>query len=145
MIEIAPLSPPDQSGWEVLARGYKDFYQTFVPDSGYQDTWQRLMQNRELHGFGAYLDGKLVGIAHILFHTTVWVGEYCYLQDLFVDERARGQGAARALIDHVAAIARKRGAARLYWTTKQDNKTARALYDNLASFNGFIRYDYPLV
>jgi hypothetical protein len=38
----------------------------------------------------------------------------------------------------------RRGATRLYWTTKQDNTTARALYDKVAAFNGFIRYDLAL-
>lgn len=56
----------------------------------------------------------------------------------------RGQGAARALIERVADAARDRGATRLYWTTKQDNARARVRYDKVASFNGFIRYEYPL-
>ena len=55
---------------------------------------------------------------------------------------ARAVGAK--LIEAVAAIARERGCARLYWTTKEDNATARSLYDRIARFNGFIRYDYAL-
>lgn len=74
----------------------------------------------------------------------VWSGDACYLQDLFVAEAARGRGAARALMGQVAEMARDRGAARLYWTTQQDNARARILYDKVARFNGFIRYDYAL-
>ena len=44
----------------------------------------------------------------------------------------------------VAAAARERGCAKLYWTTREDNATARSLYDRIARFNGFIRYDYAL-
>jgi hypothetical protein len=44
----------------------------------------------------------------------------------------------------VAGAARDRGASRLYWTTQENNVRARALYDRVARFNGFIRYDYPL-
>jgi len=29
-------------------------------------------------------------------------------------------------------------------TTQEDNARARLLYDKVARFNGFIRYDYPL-
>jgi GNAT superfamily N-acetyltransferase len=58
-------------------------------------------------------EGRLVGIAHFLFHSNIWRDEVCYLQDLFVDEAARGQGAARALIDAVAAAAKKHGASLL--------------------------------
>lgn len=144
MIDIGPLRAEDRAAWEVLARGYKSFYRTDVPDEGYEETWRRLMDGREVHGVGAWLDGRLVGIAHYLFHVTFWSAESCYLQDLFVGEAARGQGAARGLIERVAEESRRRGAARLYWTTKQDNASARALYDKVARFNGFVRYDYPL-
>jgi GNAT superfamily N-acetyltransferase len=70
--------------------------------------------------------------------------EVCYLQDLFVDANARRHGCGAKLIEAVAAVARQRGCARLYWTTKEDNATARSLYDRIARFNGFIRYDYAL-
>lgn len=141
---IRALAPADRAEWEVLARGYKDFYETDVPDAGYDHTWRRLLAGVEVHGLGAWLDGRLVGIAHFLFHGTVWSGEACYLQDLFVAADARGRGRARALIDRVAVEARARGCERLYWTTKQDNAVARALYDKVATFRGFIRYDHPL-
>lgn len=144
MIEIGPLAAEDRADWEVLARGYKDFYETVVPAAGYEKTWQRLLAGPDLHAVGAWLDGRLVGIAHYLFHATFWSADYCYLQDLFVDSSARGQGVARALIEEIASEARVRGAARLYWTTKQDNAVARALYDKVARFNGFIRYDHAL-
>jgi GNAT superfamily N-acetyltransferase len=144
VIDIGPLRPEDRAAWEVLARGYKAFYRTVVPDDGYEETWQRLLSGAELHGLGAWLDGQLVGIAHYVFHVTFWSADSCYLQDLFVAETARGQGAARALIERVAEESRRRGAARLYWTTKQDNIHARALYDKVARFHGFIRYDYLL-
>jgi GNAT superfamily N-acetyltransferase len=144
MINIGTLRPEDRAAWEVLARGYKAFYETPVPDEGYAQTWRRLLGPEDLHGIGAWLDGQLLGIAHYLFHATFWSADYCYLQDLFVAESARGRGVARALISRTAELARERGATRLYWTTKQDNTTARALYDKVAAFNGFIRYDLAL-
>lgn len=114
--------------------------------------WQLQDAASGFHGLGAYLDdtpdpgtaGTLVGIAHFYFHPSLWYGESCYLQDLFVAESARGRGAARALIEKVAQAASIRGATRLYWTTQESNSRARLLYDKIAAFNGFIRYDYPL-
>ena len=144
MIEVSPLVPADRAAWEVLARGYKRFYRTEVPDEGYEATWQRVLRDQELHAIGARLDGQLVGIAHYLLHPTFWLADVCYLQDVFVAEAARGQGAASALIERVAQAARDLGASRLYWTTKQDNARARSLYDKVARFHGFIRYDYAL-
>ena len=66
------------------------------------------------------------------------------MQDLFTAEDARGQGVATALIDAVAAAAREHGAVKYYWLTKEDNRQARALYDRIARWKGFLRYDYPL-
>jgi GNAT superfamily N-acetyltransferase len=144
VVTIAPLHPDDRAAWEVLARGYKAFYRDPTPDEQFQRAWERLMSADELHGLGARDGGRLVGIAHFLFHPTVWQGEACYLQDLFTAESARGKGVARALIEAVAATARKRGVDRYYWLTAEDNVTARTLYDKVARFKGFIRYDYPI-
>jgi GNAT superfamily N-acetyltransferase len=144
VIETGVLGPDDRAAWEALARGYKAFYRTEVPDEGYEEMWRRLREGAQVRAVVARADGELVGIAHYLFHATGWMADSCYLQDLYVDEAARGRGVARALIEHVAEVARGHGAARLYWTTQEGNATARALYDRLARFNGFVRYDYPL-
>ena len=80
----------------------------------------------------------------ITFHPQSWSGDACYLQDLFTVEEARGRGVATALIEAVAEAARARGAVQYYWLTKQDNRPARALYDRIARFKGFLRYEYPL-
>ncbi len=141
---IAKLTTDDRKDWERLVRGYKAFYKTAVSDSDFATTWNRLRGEDAAFALGAKIDRKLVGIAHYLFHTTIWAPMSCYLQDLFVDPSARGQGVARALIEAVAAAARERGAQRLYWHTQEHNATARALYDKVAGFNGFIRYEFPL-
>jgi len=144
MIGIGPLQPEERARWEVLARGYKAFYQTPLPDEAYEKTWQRLMARTDIFGLGAHLNGELIGIAHYMFHTSAWSTDACYLQDLFVDEAMRGQGVARALIERVAETARERGATRYYWLTQENNTRARLLYDKVGQYRGFIRYDYPL-
>ncbi len=141
---VAPFSPSSREEWEALARGYKAFYKTEVADAGYDRAWSRLLAGDGVHGLGASLDGRLVGIAHFLFHANTWAPKVCYLQDLFTAPEARGHGVARALIEAVAARARAEGAARYYWLTQEHNAVARALYDKVARHNGFIRYDYPL-
>ncbi|WP_234436881.1 hypothetical protein [Streptomyces maremycinicus] len=77
MTEIGPLGPQDRAAWEVLARGYKRFYRTEVPDEGYEAMWGRLQGGGEVHALGARADGQLVGIAHYLFHATVWTADSC--------------------------------------------------------------------
>jgi GNAT superfamily N-acetyltransferase len=147
-IVITELRPEDRARWAELWRGYLTFYETSLPDAIYEHAWQRIMEAKIIYGFGARLGGEtapLIGITHYLFHDHAWSPkQVCYLQDLFVDASQRGTGAGRALIERVARIARERDCLRLYWTTKEDNATARLLYDRLAKFNGFIRYDYAL-
>ena len=143
-IRVASLEAGDFEGWQTLAEGYKTFYETPTSAEAYAEAWRRLLAEDGVFGLGARLDGRLVGIAHYLFHTTTWAVGACYLQDLYTAPAARGRGVARALIAEVAARARGHGAARFYWTTRDSNASARRLYDQVAHFDGFIRYDHPL-
>lgn len=144
VIEIAALGPDDRGRWAELWQDYLTFYKTTLPASRYERTWAELMAGVRIFGLGARQDGRLVGITHYLFHPSAWMEDLCYLQDLFVDPAMRGSGCGRALIEAVASVARERKCGRLYWSTQQDNATARLLYDRIAKFNGFIRYDYAL-
>ena len=144
MIEVRDLQSADYKEWQVLARGYRDFYNTPTSSKELEDTWARLMDNREVFGLGATLDNQLVGITHYLYHATVWTEDACYLQDLFTHPDARGKGVARQLIRAVAVKAAQKQARSLYWLTQEDNTTARLLYDKVARFGGFIRYEHNL-
>ncbi len=143
-MKVVPLRAEDRAQWEVLARGYKAFYATPTTDAEYATAWLRLIAQDGVRGLGAFVDDRLVGIAHYLFHSSVWARSNCYLQDLFTLPSARGRGVARALIEAIAGQARIEGAARYYWLTQSHNATARVLYDKVAGHAGFIRYDYPL-
>ncbi len=141
-IAIRPLRLDERADWEPLWKGYLDFYKTSVPQQTYDTTWARLHDPDEpMWLLGATVDGKLLGIVHYLYHRSCWtVGDYCYLQDLFVAEGARKLGLGRALIEAVYREARAAGASRVYWNTHETNATARALYDTLADRPGFIQY-----
>ena len=99
-VEIRPLRQNERAEWDALWKGYLDFYKTSVPKETYDATWARLHDPAEpMHLLGGTVDGKLCGIVHFLYHRSCWtVGDYCYLQDLFVGG-GRAQGRARPRAD----------------------------------------------
>jgi GNAT superfamily N-acetyltransferase len=141
-IVVRPVGANERADWEPLWRGYLDFYKTTVSRETYDVTWARLQDPKEpMFVLGAYVDGKLLGIVHYLYHRSCWtIGDYCYLQDLFVAEESRKLGLGRALIEAVYKVAKEEGASRVHWLTHESNATARALYDDLADRPGFIQY-----
>ena len=141
-VTIRPIRADERADWEPLWKGYQAFYQVVIPDETTAMTWTRLQDPAEpMFVLGAYLEDRLCGIVHYLYHRSCWtIGDYCYLQDLFVAEGARGRGLGRALIDAVEERARAAGASRVYWLTHETNARARELYDRLADRSGFIQY-----
>lgn len=146
-LTITLPQPADVEDWRRLWAAYLAFYNTSREEALYHRNWAELLRpDGVVRGFVARgADGRLLGLTHYLFQATAWSeAPVCYLQDLYVDEAARGLGAGRALIEAVAEAAKAAGAYRLYWLTHEGNATARALYDRVASYKGFVRYDYDL-
>jgi hypothetical protein len=107
-----------------------------------QECWSRFLDPAEpVHAVLAVSGEDTLGFAHSLYHRSTWTaGDYCYLQDLFVADEARGRGVGRILIEHVYADAKRQGAARVYWSTHQSNHNAMLLYDRIAERSEFIQY-----
>ncbi|RQW96261.1 GNAT family N-acetyltransferase [Micromonospora inaquosa] len=148
MLKIGLLTESDRNGWEGLTRRFHAHFAgrpgrpaMEVDDDGYEHTWHRLIDRGQVRGIYARLDGNMVGIAHYLFHTSVWGAGRCYLAELFVDPHARRRGIATAMIEWVARDAEEHGAPRLYWNTEVDAE-ARALYDKVGVYRGYILYNY---
>ena len=141
-IVIRALKPQDRAAWELLWLGYQRFYQVDLTAAVTDTTFARFFDGLEpVHALVAEQGGELLGFTHYLFHRSTWLaGPTCYLQDLYTADAARGKGVARALIEAVYQRAEQAGASRVYWNTHEDNTTARALYDKVATRSGFIQY-----
>jgi GNAT superfamily N-acetyltransferase len=132
-LRIRPISQNDKTRWLELFKQYIEFYKSRLSNEQYELTWQRINSEYNMHGFLAEKDGQIIGLAHYIFRPDTWeVADFCYLEDLYVDPKARGVGVGRALIKAVEQIAIEKGSKRLYWTTAEDNEVARKLYDKLA-------------
>jgi len=141
-VEIRPVGPDERDAWEPLWNGYLDFYKATLTPGTSDVTWGRFHDPAEpMYLLGGYVDGKLTGIVQFLYHRSCWTaGDYCYLQDLFVADSARGLGLGRKLIEAVYDRAKADGCSRVHWLTQTSNATARLLYDRIADDSGFMQY-----
>ena len=140
---IQPLVPDQFEAWMPLWEGYQRFYRVAIPHDTTLATWKRLLDPAEpMAGFLAWSgDGRAVGMVHWVRHRSTWtVGDYAYLQDLFVVAGHRGHGTGRALIERVYAEADAAGCARVHWLTHESNGDAMLLYDRIAERSGFVQY-----
>lgn len=154
-IQIKPLTQVNKDQWQALWQGYLTFYKTSLSQQVTDNTWQNILAANQIHGFGAFLANdsnvadestdELVGIVHIVIHPNTWNDTDCvYLEDLYVNEQARGMGAGRALIEHVYGFAQTHNCNRVYWVTNEDNHTARKLYDKLATKTDMVQYRFDV-
>jgi len=78
--------------------------------------------------------GEAVGFA-LFFHnySTFLAQPGIYLEDLYVRPEARGRGAGRALLRHLARLVRERGCGRLEWWVLDWNESAIRFYRSLGA------------
>ena len=140
---IRPVTAADEPAWRALWSAYCTFYHADVPASATDATWARILEPAStVHAVVALGErGTVLGFANYVVHPYTWSTKpACYLEDLFVWPQARGHGTGRALIEHLLALARVEGWDRVYWMTREDNATARRLYDTFAQRDEFVRY-----
>ena len=143
---VRPLRADDYNQWLPLWDGYNAFYgrsgETALPAEITTTTWERFFNPIEpMFALVAEVEGKVVGMAHYLFHrSSNKIEPVCYLQDLFTLPGLRGRGIGRSLIEAVCEQASQTGVRRVYWHTQDTNAAGRALYDKVAKHGGFIVY-----
>ncbi|MBB4567651.1 GNAT family N-acetyltransferase [Rhizobium leucaenae] len=141
-VMIRDAKPEDETRWRKLWADYLAFYGVGIAPDITDKTWRRVFDPASaIFMRVAEVDGEVKGFTLCLTHEGTWVRTPdCYLEDLFVDENARGLGVGRALMDDLIALCKKNGWARLYWHTEESNVTARKLYDSYVESDGHIRY-----
>jgi ribosomal protein S18 acetylase RimI-like enzyme len=120
-------------------------YRLFYGEAPEQERAALFIRDRITQLSGRYFLARngdnAVGFMHLMPSTnTLAMRPIWFLEDLYVDPAARGQGVATALLSYAEAFARGAGAERLTLATAHDNLVAQHIYKKL----GYVREEHFL-
>jgi ribosomal protein S18 acetylase RimI-like enzyme len=77
-------------------------------------------------------DDRPAGVCQLRYRLAIWTGaDDCWLEDLYVAERARRTGLGQALVGAALERAERRGCRRVELDVDDDNAPAIALYESM--------------
>ena len=134
-LEIYDIQQKHYEVWIELYHKYAEYYQVDIPKDNFDLTWKWLTsENYPFWGILADVDSKIVGFAH--FRSLPSPLDSCevgFLDDLFVLQEFRGKKIGYSLIEKVHQIGKSKNWPYINWITKDDNYTARTLYDKIST------------
>ena len=98
-----------------------------------------LLDNEYTYLFVAEIEEQIVGMLSLVV-VDIPTGRKAWIEDVVVDESARGRHIGEALVERAKAEAETLGAKRIYLTSNPSRKAAHALYTKC----GFKEYDTTL-
>ena len=134
-LEICDIQQKHYEVWIELYHKYAEYYEVDIPKDNFDLTWKWLTsENYPFWGILADVDSKIVGFAH--FRSLPSPLDSCevgFLDDLFVLQEYRGKKIGYSLIEKVHQIGKSKNWPYINWITKDDNYTARTLYDKIST------------
>jgi ribosomal protein S18 acetylase RimI-like enzyme len=135
VIEAWPAGPEEAAEVTRLLIAFRDWLGAEVPDdSAFAASVAQLYED----GATEFLLGRVAaadppcGVCQLRFRHSVWTSAPdCWLEDLYVEDAARGRGVGRALVVLAMERAGARGARRIELDTNEHNHGAIALYEAL--------------
>ncbi|WP_339225996.1 GNAT family N-acetyltransferase [Oceanobacillus sp. FSL K6-2867] len=144
-MEIYQAKIEDLEGVSNLFNSYRIFYQQTSDLEGAKAYIKARIENQESVIFVVKDKQKYVGFTQLYpSFSSIAMKKAWILNDLFVDEAARKQGAGEILLQKAKEFAIGKGAVSISLSTAPDNYAAQRLYER----NGYIRdsqfYHYEL-
>jgi GNAT superfamily N-acetyltransferase len=141
------VRPAEVTDAEAIGRLLHDFnteYDDFTP--GAEALAERVRELLEAGEITVLVGGAGPdGLALMRFRPALWTKTLdCYLEELYVVPDRRSQGLGRALMEAAMYLAREKGAVHMDLGTGEDDKAARALYENLGFSNREGKPDGPV-
>ncbi|SDA47363.1 L-amino acid N-acyltransferase YncA [Pseudomonas sp. NFPP33] len=135
-INIRPATPDDA---ELILRFITDLaiyekaeHEVKTDAAGIRDSL--FAEGSTAHGLICENDGQPIGYAVYFFNYSTWLGKHgLYLEDLYVSPEARGLGAGKALLRHLAQLAVARGCGRFEWSVLDWNTPAIDFYESFGA------------
>ncbi|WP_275545663.1 MULTISPECIES: GNAT family N-acetyltransferase [unclassified Pseudomonas] len=135
-IDIRPATPDDA---ELILRFITDLaiyekaeHEVKTDAAGIRDSL--FADGSTAHGLICELNGEPIGYAVYFFNYSTWLGKHgLYLEDLYVSPEARGLGAGKTLLRHLAQLAVVRGCGRFEWSVLDWNTPAIDFYESFGA------------
>lgn len=141
-ILIRPIGLSDRRDFLTLS---EKFYDTLavchpIPLSYHEETFSELMRSKQYaEAFILESAGRIIGYGLIAkTYSREAGGKVLWLEELFLLEEYRGQGAGKQYFEWIEEYARKQGYARIRLEVSPENPRAEALYEKL----GYHRLQY---
>ena len=140
---IREIRLDDKKQWEILYRGYADFYKVEMNDEILATVWKWLFdQNHEVSGLVYEENSKVIALAHYRKMPSPLRGKYIgFLDDLFVEPKHRRNGVGEKIIKELNTISMRNNWNLVRWITRDDNTTAKSLYEKLSKKTNWEVYE----
>ena len=132
---VRDIEIKDKVEWEKLYYGYADFYKVEITEEIINTVWNWLHDlKHELNGLVYEIDNHIVAIAHYRQMPSPLRGKNIgFLDDLYVHPDYRGRKIGEDIINKLNEISKERGWGLIRWITRNDNHSAKSLYDRIAN------------
>ena len=140
---IREIRLDDKNQWEMLYRGYADFYKVEMNDKILNTVWEWIHDNNhDVCGLVYEQESKIIGIAHYRKMPSPLRGKYIgFLDDLFVDPKHRGKKIGKKILSELKIISEKNEWGLIRWITRNDNERAKNLYDKVSEKTTWDTYE----
>jgi ribosomal protein S18 acetylase RimI-like enzyme len=132
---VWPAKAEDIESVSALIAAFRDWWGKDEPTlKQIRATTARLLEDPNTQFLLAATDGDqpVAGVCQLRYRLSVWTGaDDCWLEDLYVDESARGTGLGRALVEAAVERAAARGCRRMELDVNEQNTAALAFYEQV--------------
>jgi len=142
-ILVAPAGPQDKDAWLGLWLEWQHHMKGAVPADVTERTWARAQApDSGLQILLAFApEGRAIGFATVSLTPFAWTAsDIAFLQDLFVQGRARGKGVGEALLRAVYRHADEKGATQVFWMVDETDGELQRFYERNGIRTPYLRY-----